>query len=274
MGNIEIHKNIREKKNKLFSLKDKLAELIFRKDHLLFTKKKNLEALYILKIGKFEYELLKSECKVARLKRKIELMQVNVNKGSKINLKEIEKTLDKEYKKWEEEIKKKVEKMLKADSRLKSLLSAGESKLLRDLYRKLVKILHPDINKNMSKKEKILWQRLQDAYRNGDLEEMKLIDMLAEKKGRIEEEKSQNLDNIIVDYGKKIRKLSDEIVEILSSFPFDIEEKLKDKNWVKDKVAEYRKKINEKEKYIKNLEKVVDEIILKNIATGSKEIES
>lgn len=273
MGNIEIPKSIKEKREKLNLLKDKLAELIFRKDHLLFTKKKNLEALYTLKIGKHEYELLETECMEARLKRKIELMQLKINKGLKIDLEKIENILDKEYKKWEEEIKKKVDEVMEADNRLKSLLSEEDSKKLRDIYRKLVKILHPDINKDISGREKILWQRLQDAYKNGDLEEIKLIEMLAEKEGGIEE-KVKDLDNIIRDYEKKISKLSDEIIEILSGFPFDIEENLKDKNWIKDRVEEYKGKIREKKEHIKNLKQVIDDIILKNLNIENKEIKS
>jgi len=272
MSNIEVNRIIKQKKQKLLSLKDKLTELISKRDHLLVTKKGNLEALYTLKIGRYEYKLMETECEVARLKRKIELIQVKVNRGKDIDLEEVEKVLDKEYREWEQKIKDMVERVKKADSRLKSLLSSEDSRLLQKLYRKLVKLLHPDINQDAGKEENILWQRLQDAYRNGDLEEIKLIDLLVGQKDKVVElDTEEKLDKVITDYGEKIRKLSDEIVNILSSFPFDIEEKLKDKDWVKSRVEEISEKIMEKVRYAGELRGVVDGLIIKNI--GMEEVE-
>lgn len=268
---LDLDQVIKQKQQKLQSLKDQLTELISRRDHLLFTKKKNLEALYILKIGKYEYLLTEAECSAARLKRKIALLQARINKGQAIDLDDIEKTLDREYRQWEKQIRQLGEQVNRANQRIQSLLPDVESKLLQKLYRKLVKILHPDLNPDTGDKQKILWQRLQDAYQNGDLEGMKLIDMLTANLKETDIGKNQDrLDKAIASYQQKVRKISDEIVAVLSNFPFDIEENLKDKQWVGDRVAEYSKKTKEQQQYGQELKAVVDTLIAQNLAMGKQ----
>jgi len=71
----------KKKLNNLESLKSELAKLISERDTLENTVKKNLEALYATKIGKNEFTLFKTECEIARLKRKIELFQAKINHG-------------------------------------------------------------------------------------------------------------------------------------------------------------------------------------------------
>ncbi|MDZ7838002.1 MAG: hypothetical protein U5N58_08630 [Actinomycetota bacterium] len=269
--NLELHQAIKQKQQQLASLKEQLTDLISRRDHLLFTKKKNLEAMYIIKIGQYEYRLAEAECSTARLKRKIALLQSQINKGKSIDLDDIEKTLDREYRKWEQQIKQLTEQVTRADTRIKSLLPAADSRKLQKLYRKLVKILHPDLNPVMDDKQKLLWQRLQDAYRNGDLEEVELIDMLTASFKETDIQKNQGqLDKAISSYQQKVRKLSDEIVTILSAFPFDIEENLKDQKWVQARVTEYNKKTKQQQQYSHKLKIVVDTLIADHMAIGKQ----
>ncbi len=268
---IEIHNTIKEKKQRLLDLKEKLSGLISKRDHLLITKKANLEAIYSLRIGKYEYKLVKAECDAARLRRKIELIQAQANKGQEIDLEQIQKVLENEYREWEEKIRNLVETIKKADSRLKSLLSPEDSRLIQKLYRKLVKLLHPDVNDDIGKMGKILWQRLQDAYRLGDLEEIKMIDLLIDDDERqIKVGDAKKLDEVIKSYTGKMRQISDQIINILSCFPFDIEQKLEDSKWVSRKVRGIEVKIKEKLEYIEELNHIVDLLILRNICTGGE----
>lgn len=261
-NNLELHQAVKQKQQQLNFLKDELTELIYRKDHLVFTKKRNLEALYVLKVGKHEYRLMEEECHTARLKRKIALLQAQVNQGKAINLKKIEGILDEEYRQWEQKIREMDAEVKKADQRIKSMMSREDSKLLAKLYRKLVKILHPDLNPNLDSKLKILWQRLQDAYKWGDLDEVKLIDMLANGMEEKELDNQSQLKRLIEKYGQKIRKISDEIVAMLASFPFDMEENLKNPEWIKQKVSESRQKIEEQQKYQQQLKEVIDKLLV------------
>ncbi|MCD4670248.1 MAG: hypothetical protein K8S14_07365, partial [Actinomycetia bacterium] len=94
----------RKKLDYLESLKSELAKLISERDTLENTVKKNLEALYATKIGINEFTLFKTECEVARIKRKIELFQKKINHGEEFNVLKVESQLDAEYEKWEREM--------------------------------------------------------------------------------------------------------------------------------------------------------------------------
>ena len=57
--------------------------------------------------------------------------------------------------------------------------------LLKTIYRKIVRTLHPDLGHQMSPAEKVLWQQTQTAYKARDLETLKLIALKIEGKGNI-----------------------------------------------------------------------------------------
>ncbi|MBC8389869.1 MAG: hypothetical protein H8E13_17730 [Actinobacteria bacterium] len=117
----------KKKLDDLESLKSELAKLISERDTLENTVKKNLEALYAIKIGKNEFTLFKTECETARFKRKIELFQAKINHGEKFNVLEIDNHLDKEYKKWEKEISDMLEDIENSKKRLSSLMTKEDS---------------------------------------------------------------------------------------------------------------------------------------------------
>ena len=181
-----------ENKKILAYLKSELAKLICDRDIAENTVKKNLEALYVTKIGKNEYELFSLECQAARLRRKIQLMQKAINHGRQINAALIEKQLDIEYEEWEAKITKMLTAIAAGKARLKALMPQKESGLLQNLYRELVKKLHPDVNEIQTEKHKLLWNQTQQAYRNGDIEELKTIKLLLEDTDKNDRDKEES----------------------------------------------------------------------------------
>lgn len=136
---IQIDPKYKEKKDTLAELKSELAKLIGDRDILEKTVKKNLEALYISKIGKNEYELFGLECQAARFRRKIQLIQVILNHGKEVNPLLIEKQLDVEYKDWEIKMEEMLAAVNASKARLKALMPQKESKELQLLiYRNLL----------------------------------------------------------------------------------------------------------------------------------------
>jgi len=165
--NITQSPEYRKKLDNLESLKSELAKLISERDILENTVKKNLEALYATKIGINEFTLFKTECEIARLKRKIELFQIKVNHGEKFNVLEVESQLDNEYEKWEKEMSKMLKDIENSKNRLNSLRTDEDSMELQSIYRLLVKKLHPDINPDQTEKSKLLWNRTMHAHSQG-----------------------------------------------------------------------------------------------------------
>ena len=262
-SDIEYSSQYKELKTKHEALKEELSKLISERDHLEGTVKKNLEALYMVRIGKNEIELFRSECELRTLKRKIELIQAKINHGKPVDLDEVDKTLDAEYKKWEKQIENLISNLEKSKLRLKSLLTPEETKEIQNLYRTLVKRLHPDINPKQSDKEKILWFRTMDAYSSGDTEELKTIKILLDDIGEIEmsEDPITVLEGRIKNIKDKIFKQMDYIRELKEKFPFNIQNKIDDMEWIDGKNKDICKKIKEFCIQKEELNKILDNLI-------------
>lgn len=264
-------------------IKTELAKLVSERDILTETVRKNLEALYIVKIGALEYKLFCTECDASRLRRKIELIQARLNRAEKISAKFlllIKVQLDSEYQKWEQEIKDLYAGIESSKHRLSSLLTPAQSKKLQDLYRRLVKKLHPDVNPNLSDNQKILWHRLIEAYKSADIEELITIELLVKdiaddifsETDEAAKTAAANAAAVLerikkeINYIKeKVYKVALEIKEIKNQFPFTIQADLENKAWVNQKNAETLAKIEEASKRKSDLLKVIDDLLLGNV---------
>jgi hypothetical protein len=266
------YKQILEKLN---SLKSELAKLISDRDYLENTIKKNLEALYVTRIGKNEYELFNLECQLARLKRKIELIQIRINHGKNVDLFEVEEQLDDEYSEWKEKIDGMLCDIKASEARLNSLMSEKETREFQSLYRSLVKKLHPDVNANQSEKEVLLWNRTQIAYKLGDIEELQTIKLLLEGIGEEDIKKDPGsislIDRQMESLKDKISRLTQYIMKLKSEFPFTIENNIKDESWVKEKNSLVLAKIESIKIQIKEIQSVIENMLLANLASIDKD---
>ena len=260
---------------KLNSLKSELAKLISDRDYLENTIKKNLEALYVTRIGKNEYELFNLECQLARLKRKIELIQIRINHGKNVNLFEVEKQLDDEYSKWQKKIYGMLSNIKASEARLNSLMSEKETREFQSLYRSLVKKLHPDVNANQSEKEALLWNRTQIAYKLGDIEELQTIELLLEGIGEEDIKKDSGsislIERQLEALKEKISRLTRYIKELKSEFPFTIENNIKDESWVKEKNSLVLARIESIKIQIKEMQSAIENMLLTNLARIDKD---
>lgn len=225
------------------------------------------------------------QCQAARLRRKIQLIQKAINHNKDINTALIERQLDIEYEEWQLKITKMFANIAISKARLKSLMSQEESKQLQSLYRELVKTLHPDVNENQVEKYKLLWNQTQQAYLNGDIEELKTIKLLLDNISNDSDDNFQvngtihpslstdatyktlieKLDKNIQLVKEKIFNIMEYIKKIKNEFPFTIENKIEDEKWVNKKNSEIFEKQEIIKSQIKDLKNIIDSIILDNI---------
>ena len=218
------------------TLREELCNLIADRDHLLSTVRPNLQADYQIKIGKKRYEALVLKIKVLRNKRKIELIQASMNKQESVCIEEIEEQLDQEFIAWSKKLEEHLGNIKAAERRVGlPHLSLEEAVRLKALYRSLAFKYHPDVNPDQSEEEKGFWLRICEAYQNGDLEELKTLDMLSSK-GKLVDANSKTMGQIKEEnawYEERIESAIDAIGKMRVQFPFELEDKLKDEEWVK-----------------------------------------
>ena len=224
----------------ILALEKELGKVILEQDEMVNAVKPNLEAEYQKTIGYKELECLENEIAARRIKRQIELIQAAVNRQETIEIEKVEKQLDDEFQEWYEKIDEQYQKVQEAQSRIEGLMSDEENEEFKKLYRQLVFKLHPDLNPNQSKDEKNLWNRVQLAYQGGDLEEMRsLMIILEAQDGTVELPSSKDiLEKMKTKLTEQIQKIINKLSEMGNEFPFNMADKLADKDWVLAKLEE------------------------------------
>lgn len=226
-------------------LRDELAALLSEREHLVNTVAPNILAAYATTIGVKEYEALSLNVEVRKLKSTIEKLQAMENHGKKPNLEQIEAAVEDELKEWQEKVDKMVVDIQESQERLKNQMTSEDSAELQKLYRTLVKKLHPDLNPSLSDKQKLLWDKVQQAYATGDLQEMKALALMADDIP--EDLTSSNQIETLQERREQLKSQADDLMQQIADLkanpPLAMAEKLDDPDWVKDQTDECEKRI-------------------------------
>ena len=133
----------------------------------------------------------------------------------------------------------------------------------KDLYRKIVKKLHPDMNPNVTEHELELFHRAAKAYEEGDILTLQAIhdevygldsEMLLQK------ESMEALVSLMEQLLERIAKVAEEIETIKKDFPYTEKEFLDNPEAVKAKQDAIIELIQEYEKEIIRLNKILQEV--------------
>lgn len=169
-------------KQDLEKLRTEISMLLLERDELRLVICKNIETAYMLALGSSEYKAFELQCKVLRLRRKIDLIQAKKNRQEKIVLSAIEETLDEEFAEYQRQLDEQINKMNKALDHSKGTpLTEEETKEIKKIYRNIVKALHPDLHPEVTPAQVQLFQNAVEAYEHGDLNSLRIIStMVAE----------------------------------------------------------------------------------------------
>lgn len=246
-------------------LKDEISILYEEKHQLIYHECRNIETEYMSKIGTLEYKVYEFQCKLLRIKRKIELYQMYINRQEEIDEKAIEEKLDREYKEYEEKLEQMSENLRNALDRVNGkVLTEEDAEELKRIYRKLIKKLHPDLNKDSTEKDLELLLQVTKAYENGDLTTLKNLELLASEiieKEKIEINEFEEMKETKQKYEGIVKSILQNIEEIKTKYPYNKKEFLKDEKLIEEK----KKELNE---IMENYKKLYEE--MNNVLTMLK----
>ena len=160
-------------------LQQEYAALVAERDELENSEEPRLTALYMEAVGQLQYEVLVLQYEIALLKQKRDLLQAYKNRGEKADLNYVDEQVETTAKTYKENIQREEEKIKQAKAYIEEQKEEekknqeDEKRELRDLYRKLVHRLHPDLHPEQTEWEKELFLKVQDAYEKGDLERLR-----------------------------------------------------------------------------------------------------
>jgi len=241
---------ISEERNKLKEdyqlLKGEYVQLLTDKDMLLSFGKSQLEALYVVKIGKKQLDLLEIRLEVKGLKKQFELAMAYVNRNEMISWHAIEESVNQMLSNDFIKILEESKRIENANQLLSNLASPERSAELRKMYRQLAKELHPDVNQNLTKQQKNLWYAVRRAYEYGDLDSLRALAIMAKDSDQNTDILSSNDLSTQIELIKAgIDKLHLEIEQIYATFPFNIEKELHDEEWVIEQNRQTEQKMDE-----------------------------
>lgn len=235
-------------------LKEQLSQLIFEYDNLLTHVCPEIEMRYVLEFGLYEYRLYELELKIDKLKRKLQLIQIEINHENEIDLAKIEEIVNAEFEEYEKQLKDQIDEIKFLEKNPPEKLSESDSKKLKKLYKTLVKKLHPDLNPNQTFFELNLFYRAVHCFENGDLKGLESVAAILPEEAGKETSQIDDLKELIKEYEDKIIKLKDD-------YPYNKKELLDDEESgqrYKDMILEL---IDDRKEDINNLEKKIDDLI-------------
>jgi hypothetical protein len=212
--------------------------------------------LYIHEFGELITDVYKAKIDCIELKKSIAYCQKCANHGKTINRGELNKYIKTHMSSYYEELQKMIDDN-KACKKLKASSEIDAQKSKR-IYRKIAKLLHPDINPLTNKNDELmdLWQQAMKAYHTNDakmLEEVEVLVNLALEKAGFDIEQVD-----IPNLGEKIDNLENEIHSIISTDPYQYKYLLDDTDAVEDKKNELNAELKEYERYKDELTKVLE----------------
>ena len=263
-GNVIVFPDFEKLKSEVEKMRTELSMLLLERDELQFVICKNIETEYMLKLGSIAYKAYKAQCAALRLKRKIELIQAKKNRQEKVIISAIEETLDSEFAEYQKQLNEQIDKMNDALKRSKAeVLSNEDNKKFKKLYRKIVKALHPDINPDVSEAQVQLFDNAVSAYKNGDLNTLKIIGEMVGNSPLPEQhkdaltqlnEEKERLQNLL----KVIR---DSIEQIKSKYPYTMKEIIEDEEQTEQKKKELENILSQYNELISIYKAKIEEMI-------------
>lgn len=229
-----------EQTKQLASLQLEFLDLFTRHKVMVEDESVILTSIYLEKLGHLQLELLEKQTEASRLKMKINLIQAAINRDEKPDLNAIELELNARLQSYYAQIQTQSAALNEAKMVLSHLISEEETQKLKEVFRVLCKRLHPDLNPNQTEEEKDLFIKVKTAYDLQQISELQNIllyldDSTKEKLDLISSdekiERIKQLENQVISLKLKINQLK-------QSFPFHLEELIRDENYIVAKQEE------------------------------------
>ena len=222
--------------------------------------------VYLQLFGKLITDNYEEKLECIKCKKTIAYYQNALNHGGVVDSAAMEKYMEQEMAEYYANLRR----MLKEneDANNAGTSTPYEVARAKTLYRRLAKLIHPDINPETdhSKELQELWQRILIAYHHNDVKELSELEVLVRKV--LKELGSEDVKVDIPDIKEKIEALKSEIEGIKQTEPYCLRYLVEDEEAAEKKKTELREELETYQKYHKEL----NEVILKMLQTGGLKI--
>ena len=249
------------------ALETELAELVLKRDELLYHVCPRLQTEYMLKVGKLEYAVYEMQIKILRTKREIEIIQSFLNREQPYVLADVEKQLNLEYEEYTKNLldkQKEIDEARFKNANRGKLLSDEEGVELKKLYTQIVKKIHPDINPNTTEQEHSQFSDAVEAYKNGSLSELRIIYLLLGKTIPTAMNTQNTMEKLTAKREMLIEEkcyLCDKINKIKNTFPYNTKDLLLDEKKMQSKIDDLSNLLTEYNDQYKGIKNYLSEML-------------
>lgn len=238
---------------------DEYEELLLMRDQVR-KEAGQARTLYIRIFGLLITEIFEEKVACIRLKKRIAYYQAAVNRGETIDAAALEKKLEEEMASHQVELRRMLEEHRQcAEAGTSTYYEVERSKTL---YRRLAKLLHPDIRPETDRESVLmdLWIRITEAYGHNDVKALAELEVLARK--ALKDLEIDGVTNAeIPDLEERIGKVREEIEDIQSREPYTYRVLLEDEEAVEKKKQELQKELEEYRNYHEELTEMAEKIL-------------
>ncbi len=233
-------------------------ELLIKRDQIL----KEADSILVaytrefgdLITGNFE---LKVEC--IKKKKVIAYCQRMKNKGQSIDADQMNSEIEREMLLYYTELND----LIRNNQNAKKAKPVNEFRYNKSkrIYRRLAKMLHPDINRKTMENEELkeLWSRVVRAYNLSDPEELENLEVLVRKAMTDLGDEGFEIDDFNIE--ERIEKVERQISEIISTEPYSYREILHSVEKTEELKAKLQAEHDDYEKYLKELTEILDDML-------------
>lgn len=238
---------------------DEYENLLMERDRY----RKDAQAIfrqYIHEFGEQITAVFKQKISCIEKKKMLSYCMMYFNRGESVDMTKVQELIKNDMAEYQEQLKD----MIANNEACKDMKRIPESEVLkiRQIYRRIAKKLHPDLNPLTEQHKELmeLWLRNLTAYQCNDLKEIEEIEFLVDQALAALGEGKTTV--TIPDIDEKIENLYKEIEKIKSTDPYLYKEILSDASLIEEKKHELENELNEYITYAEQLDQQLKQFIV------------
>lgn len=239
-------------------LYEEYEALLLRRDQLI-RESGSYETRYLQEFGDMIADNFRLKIECIKTKKQISYCRRWMNRGLAIDVDAMKEEVEKEMELYNHQLQEMLEE--NEDAKKSKEIGSFQYNRAKKLYRKLAKLIHPDINSKTKESHQLqeLWVRVEQAYMRSDVDALEDLEALTYK--AMEE---LGDDSFEIDYNgieDRIERLEGQINDILSTTPYTYGEILKDPDKKKAHKDALNDEKNDFEHYLKELKKTLEDML-------------
>lgn len=215
--------------------------------------------VYLQEFGQLISDVFEQKVESIKRKKMLAYYQRQVNHGASVDPEAMEAFIKKEMAGYYAELRRLIDDAKR--SRKAKVSSAYEAKRAKELYRRIAKLIHPDINPETDRNEQLidLWQRALIAYHANNVKELSEVEVLVRKMLNELGLGTERAD--IPDIAGRIDDLKEEIRTLTTTEPYIYKSLLDDDEAVEKKKKELQDELDSYVHYVRQLDEAIEDFV-------------